>query len=263
MMRSWIRAAVGAVGVLAVTAAPASAENVNSVTGKVTAGSGSASAPLPIDVQFTLSSRNADVADRPLPTKTYVLGMEGVTTFAGAFPACSIAKLKARKGPPSACSKAQLGTGLVKGAAGIVEDETMDESVPCNLKLRVYNMGNGIALRLDGEPPLPKSFKTNKIGCPVPIHTAIPAPFRKVTIDGLPSTELQFTVPKLLMRPLVGWNSALQVVNSTLAKRTAKSGGRTVGYFSSIGCNGGTRSLQVGFIGTDGVRSDASAQPAC
>jgi hypothetical protein len=259
-VKVWIRAPFAALAMLGAVAATANAANVNTVTGKVTpTGAGSASDPLPLQVRFSLRSRSDDVANRPQPTKTYVLGMEGVAAYPGAFPACSIATLKVRKGPPAKCGKAQLGTGLVKGAAGIVEDDTMDESVPCSLTLRVYNMGNGIALRLDGDPPLPKSFKSTKIGCPVPIHTAIPAPLRKVTIDGLPSTELQFTVPKLLMKPLVGWNSALTLVDATLTKRVA--GGK--GYFSSTGCNGGTRTLQVGFIGVDGARLDASTEPAC
>src|SRR6202008_838705 len=101
-------------------------------------------------------------------------------------------------------------------------------------------------------------FKSNKGGCPVPIHTAIPAPFRQVTIDGLPSTELRLTVPKLLMRPLVGRNSALAVGGAAPDRRGAVG----TGCFASIGCNGGTRTLQVGFIGVDGTRSDATAQPA-
>jgi hypothetical protein len=261
------------IGVLAIAglvlASAALAANKNDVSrGLVTpAGAGSPSHPLPIAVQFGLSSRAEDSKLRPLPTKTYVLGMEGVTAYPKAFPACGLAKLKRRKGPPSGCAKAQLGTGLVKGAAGIVEDDTIAESVPCNLKLRVYNAGNGIALRLDGDPPLPTGFKSSKIGCPVPIHTAIPAPFRTVTIDGLPSTELAFTVPKVLAQPLDGWNSALTLVNVDLEKRTARTrvGGamRTVGYFSATGCAGGERSLQVAFIGSDGVRSEAAATPGC
>jgi hypothetical protein len=260
--------AIAAVGGLTVASA-ASAANTNEVSRGLTSpvGAGSMSRPLPIGVQFGLRSRAENPRLRPLPTKTYVLSMEGVTANAKAFPACGLAKLKRRKGPPARCAGAQLGTGLVKGAAGIVEDDTIAESVPCNLKLRVYNIGNGIALRLDGDPPLPAGFKSNKIGCPVPIHTAIPAPFRRVTIDGLPSTEMQFTVPKVLAHPLEGWNSALTLVNVDLERRTTqvRVGGakRTVGYFSAVGCTGGERSLQVGFIGTDGVRSEASATPAC
>lgn len=252
-----------------VLASVALAANRNDVSrGEVTpAGKGSASRPLPIQVRFGLRSRAESSKNRPLPTKTYVLGMEGVVAYPRAFPVCGIAKVKRRKGPPRSCAEAQVGSGLVKGAAGIVEDDSISESVPCNLRLRVYNIGNGLALRLDGEPPLPPGFTSNRLGCPVPIHTAIPAPFRKVTIDGLPSTELQFSVPKLLARPLDGWNSALQVVNVDLEKRTARVrvGGalRTVGYFSSIGCTGPDRLLQVAFLGEDGARSDATATPGC
>jgi hypothetical protein len=230
-------------------------------------GAGNLRRPLPIAVQFDLRSRAENSKLRPLPTRTYILGIEGVRIFAKSFPACSLTKLKRHQGPPASCTDAKLGSGLVKGAAGLEEDETIAESVACNLKLILYNTGNSLALRLDANPPLPTGFKSNKIGCPVPIHTAVPAPSRSVTIDGVPSTELRFTVPDLLMHPLEGWNSALQLISLKLEKRNARirigAATRTVGYVSAIGCAGGRRSFQVHFIGTDGVHSGASTTTVC
>lgn len=260
-MRPALRTIIGVVAIALVMPPGASAANINTVTGGVApVGPGSANDPLPIGVKFALKSRNESSENRPLPTKTYVLGVEGVQANPGAFPSCSIKKLRVRRGPPATCGRSQIGRGIVRGAAGIVEDQTMAESVPCNLRLRVYNMGSGMALRLDGDPPLPGSFRSTKIGCPVPIHVAIPAPFRRIVIDGQPSTEMRFTVPRLLMRPLAGWNSGLMVVDATVDRLVSESG---KGYFAATGCSGGTRALNVGFVDINGRRADASADPRC
>ena len=59
----------------------------------------------------------------------------------------------------------QVGVGLVKNAAGPVipgpgGERALSDSSPCNLRLRLYNDGDGMTLRLDSD------------GRPVPIDTS-------------------------------------------------------------------------------------------
>lgn len=228
---------------------------------------GRAEHPLPVSVRFGLRVTEDDPTKRPAPTETYVMGTEGVVAFPGAFPSCSMAQLRPLRGPARACRDALVGGGLTKGAAGLAEDDAIKESVPCNLRLRVYNTGDGMALRLDGDPPLPPSFRSNKIGCPVPIHKAILGRLRTTTIDGVRSTDLSYTLPRLLLHPLEGWDGALRVTNVDLRRMTARArvNGRlhTVGYSSAVGCNGDERTVRAAFIDEQGERSEITRTTGC
>ena len=143
----------------------------------------------------------------------------------------------------------------------------MAESLPCNLRLRLYNTGAGIALRVDTDTPVPRNFKSRAIGCPVPIHTAIRGELTQSTIDGTASMGLGFTLPKRLLRPLADWVGALQLVDASLTRQTAmarvKGRLRSVGYFSSVGCKGTTRTMRAAFIDENGNRVEATRAVAC
>ena len=143
----------------------------------------------------------------------------------------------------------------------------MDESLPCNLQLRLYNTGKGVSLRIDTDPPVPRNFQSRKLGCPVPMHTAIQGRFVKTTIDGLPAMDLTFTLPKLLLQPLEDWEGALQLVDAALPRATAttriKGRLRSVGYFSAVGCRGPTRTARAAFTDESGNRAEATRTVAC
>jgi hypothetical protein len=69
------------------------------------------------------------------------------------------------------------------------------------------------------------------------------------------SDELRFTVPQSLLPP-GGLDRVVQFVESQVRKRTAmkRIGGRNrrVGFYSSVGCKGNQRSIQVTFIDESG-----------
>lgn len=231
------------------------------------AGKGSAARPLPVKVRFGLKVGEEDRRLRPAPVETYVIGAEGMVAFPQAFPACSLRKLRRRRGVPRACAEAKVGGGLVKAAAGLREDVSMESSVPCNLRLGVYNSGRGVALRLDSGPPLPPGFKSDRVGCPVPVHTAIGGRLVETRIDGVRSTDLRFSLPRLLLEPLDGWDGALRVVDVTIGPRTEgvrlRGRAREVAYYSSVGCRGGGRTVRAVFIDQLGGRAEVTRTAKC
>jgi hypothetical protein len=230
-------------------------------------GAGSQVRPLPVQARFGIGVHEQDPRTRPASIETYVIGTEGVVAFPKAFPTCSLRQAKRRRGPARACKAAQVGGGQVRAAAGLVEDTRMRESLPCNLRLRLYNTGRGVALRLDADTPVPPNFRSRRLGCPVPVHTAIAGSFDRATIDGLPAIDLRFSLPPQLLRPLEGWEGALQLVDATLEAHTARTRvngrTRTVGFFSAIGCEGGERTTRAAFIDGDGARSEATRTAKC
>jgi hypothetical protein len=230
-------------------------------------GKGSAARPLPVVVRFGLRVRSDDADKRPAAVTTYVIGSEGVVAFPRAFPSCSLSQAKRRRGPSGACKTAKVGQGVIRAAAGLEDDDTIAQSVPCNLQLRVYNTGAGVALRLDADPPIPPSFKSRRDGCPVPVHTAIRGVFKQTSIGGMVAMDLSFTLPDLLLHPLEDWEGALQLVDATLGGHTAQTRihgkARSVGFFSAVGCHGGQRTTRAAFINAKGERSEATRNVRC
>jgi hypothetical protein len=233
----------------------------------VPAAGGSPARPLPVRSHFTLGVDEQDPSKRPASIKTYVIGTEGVLAFPKPFPSCSVAQAKRRRGPARACAAAQVGGGQVRAAAGLKEDDRMSESFACNLRLRLYNTGRGVALRLDTDPPEPPSFTSKRLGCTASLHTAIAGRFDRVTIGGRASVDLRFTLPPSLLSPLPGWEGALQVVDVKLDARSARTRvagqSRSVGFFSAIGCKGGERTTRAAFIDGDGTRAEATRTERC
>jgi hypothetical protein len=226
-------------------------------------GKGSAARPLPVGVLFGLRVSEADRALRPTPIETYALAAEGLVVRPGAFASCTLRKLGRRRGVPRECAKAKVGHGLVRGAAGLAEDQTLEGSVPCNLKLGVYNTGKGMALRLDGEPPVPRGFGSKRLGCPVPVHLAIRVRTVETTIDGVKSTELRYKLPDLLLHPLDGWDASLRLVEVNLEREVVRRGRRKVGFYSAVGCNGAERTVRVVFVDPQGARAETTRTTGC
>lgn len=257
--------AVVATGAVLVVAGAAGAANKYGVA-RVDispSGKGSPARPLPVGVLFGLRVREDDPTLRPTPIESYALAAEGLVVSPGSFARCSLSRLGRRGGVPRACDRAKVGGGLVRGAAGLAEDQTLEGSVPCNLRLRVYNTGAGMALRLDGQPPVPPGFASKRLGCPVPVHLAIRVRTVETMIDGVESTELRYTLPDLLLHPVDGWDASLRLVEVSLDRKRARRGRRTLGFYSAVGCNGAERTVRVVFVDPHGGRAEATRAAVC
>lgn len=260
-----ISLAVVATAAVLVLAGAAGAANEYAIprVGVLPSGKGSAARPLPVGVLFGLRVSEDDPALRPAPIESYALAAEGLVVRPGSFPSCSLRKLGRRRGVPRECGRAKVGGGLVRGAAGLAEEQTLEGSVPCNLRLRVYNTGAGMALRLDGQPPVPPGLGSKRLGCVVPVHLAIRVRTVTTRIDGVRSSELRYTLPDLLLHPLDGWDASLRLVEVRLDRKLAGKGRRTRGFYSALGCSGAERTVRVVFVDPGGGRAEATRAAAC
>ena len=263
--RSLALAVAATAVVLAAVAGVAGAANKYGIAGVgiTPSGKGTANRPLPVGVTFGLRVSEDDPALRPSPIESYALAAEGLVVRPRPFASCSLRKLRRRRGVPRECDRAKVGGGLVRGVASLEEDQTLEASVACNLRLGVYNTGTGMALRLDGQPPIPPSLMSKRLGCTVPVHLAIRVRAVETKIDGVRSTELRYKLPDLLLHPLDGWDAALRIVNVRLDRRLAKRGRRTLGFYSEVGCNGPERTVRVVFVDPQGERAEATKDAAC
>jgi hypothetical protein len=135
------------------------------------------------------------------------------------------------------------------------------------LQLTLYNLGYGIAIRLDADDITKPTSQDGPIGCIVKTHRAIEAKFKNVKIGGVQSASLNFDVlPELLHNS----GLAITVANTTsnLPKKTTKvkidGKKKTVGYYSSIGCGKkNKREIRVTFIDENGVSTNESKKVGC
>lgn len=245
-MRKLHLLAVTVVALLALgTVAFAAQVNTYSVTGSTSpAKPGSKRQPVPIALKFAYTVGEQS-GQRPSPVKRYTIGFSGVRSNGALFPKCTAAKINAAGGDRGCPKGSAVGSGTVVNAAGVTSNPA-DTSIPCNLRLTIYNSGrNQAALYLKGDPPQ----------CAVSISQAIPA--RYVRFPG--GTALQFDVPPSLLHPLTGIDNAVVKVQSSIRKLKAKGHG----YYESIGCKGSKRPIVVTFQTEAGQRSTASTQARC
>ena len=246
---------------------------------------GSAANPVPVSLDFDFTVADENAANRGIPLKEYRIGAEGLVTYPKSFPSCSGGTSGANNPDPAAaaraCKKARVGGGLIKALIGARNNPT--SSANCVLSLNLYNLkpGNygdagkvgktgGLAIRLDGDPPPPPSIDDQFKGqCLAAQHAAIIAPYKTVTIKGVKSSELQFTVPSELLHPAQGLDVTVRDVTSSIKKIvskkaiTIKGKKRKVGFYSAIGCKGGKRSIQVTFVSETGQRSPVTKDVKC
>jgi hypothetical protein len=271
-MRKFLIAAVAAVTVLAV-AAVAYAANEYTVDGKTSPrGKGKPTKPLPVSLAFDYTVKDENPAFRGTPVEKYFIGAEGLVTYPERFSTCSGgtdgANNPALATVKKVCKKARVGGGVIMAYGGATADQTV--KLNCVLELNLYNLkpGNygdrgkitkkqgGLAIRVDGvQTPadqIPELHPRHKGKCVLPQNEAILAPYKSVRIKGVKSDELQFTVPQSLLHPAPGNETVVQDVTSKIKKLTARKriGGknRRIGFYSSIGCKGRQRSIQVTFI---------------
>jgi hypothetical protein len=256
-MRKLVLAAITAVAVIAV-AGVAYAANTYTLDSGTTKpkGVGTPAKPVPKGVDFDYSVGTTD-GTRPSPVKKYSIRFQGLVSYAKFFPKCTFsqASQKSLAAVQASCKKAAVGGGVVENQFGATSDTTQKNQ--CNLKLRLYNLGSGLAIRLDRE---------NVGDCAVDPATAINARFKRMKLKGKPTDALNFTVPDNLTHPIPGIDNAVVRAQSNVKvlkkKVTVKGKRRTVGLYSSVGC-GKKRLIQVGFTAESGEKATANRTAPC
>jgi hypothetical protein len=285
-MRKFLIAAVAAVSVLAV-AAVAYAANVYTVDGSTSPrGKGTPSKPLPVSLNFDYTVADENPANRGTPVEKYFIGAEGLVTYPEEFPTCPYstatgggANAQDASVAKRACRKARVGGGIIKAYAGPAQNQTV--KLNCVLELNLYNLKPGnygirgkvskkhgaLGIRVDAvQASIPNLNDEHKGKCATAQNEAILAPYKPVKIKGVPSDELQFTVPQSLLHPS-GLDTVVQFVESQVQKKVARKriGGknRRVGFYSAVGCKGNQRSIQVTFISETGQRTPVTKNKPC
>jgi hypothetical protein len=241
--------AVLAIAAVAALAGTALAVNVYRVhLGSTTVkGKGSKANPIPTGLRFGFQVEESDSSKRATVIEKYAIGSEGLVTNPKLFPKCAFSDMDSEASVPAKCNKALVGTGLVKNAAGPSTDQSLSSSTPCNLRLRLYNNGSGMIIRLDGGPPAPPNFESDQVGCVLPLHTAINAKFRKRTIAGVTASDLVFTVPQNLKHPLAGTDNSIRRSDNLIKLKVKRVRGERRGFYEKVGCKGRTRTVRAQF----------------
>ena len=270
-MRKLSIAAMTAIAALAL-AGVALAANIYTVDGSTKpSGKGSPAKPLPIQLSFDFQVESDDPSVRGTPIETYAIGSEGLVTYPKVVKSCTFSQANRDGSIDPKCNKAKVGSGLVQNVVGPGADPTI--KIFCNLKLGLYNISGlgkngGMAIRLDGDPKEPPLADPNDktINCPTPIHGAIKAKFVKTKIAGLPASDLRFSVPPELLHPS-GLDTTVRNTVSKILKKTGKvkikGKSRKVGFYSSIGCKGGKRTIQATYTDEQGDVFKATKQKKC
>ncbi|HEY6779742.1 MAG TPA: hypothetical protein VI111_02240 [Thermoleophilaceae bacterium] len=272
-MRKLSIAAISAIAVLAFSGV-AYAANLYGLPIASTApkGVGSPTKPVPTGVKFGYTVKDTN-GPRGAPVKTYKIAFQGLTTkYAKNFPTCKFSDT-APDAPlatiDAKCKKAKLGTGRIESlvTTDALAGDPTSVLFYCNLQLTLYNLGYGMAIRLDADNTPQPTSQDGPIGCIVNTHRAIEAKFKNVKIGGVASSSLNFDVPEDLRH-----NSGLSITvgntESTIKKKSTKvkikGKKRAVGVYSSIGCGKGKkREVRVTFVDENGVSSNSSKKVGC
>jgi hypothetical protein len=261
-MRKLLIAALAVVAVFAMTSV-AVAVNVYKVhkAGTTAKGKGSTAKPIPTGITLGFQVSESDPSKRGTVIEKYAIGAEGIVANPKGAPGCPFDSLNDAGPVPTKCKKALVGSGLVKNAAGPSSDQSLSHSSPCNLKLELYNTGKGMVIRLDSQSkPPPPDFNSSEVGCLLPIdgRYSINGSFKKTKIAGVTGSDFRFTVPENLKHPAPGIdNSIRESVNKIFLKKR-KVRGKTVGFYSKVGCKGSKRTTRATFT----TERTATAAPA-
>ena len=238
-MRYLVATGVAMLLIAAVAIAQSTAVNEYTVSGSVTVNGGTKKKPKPGGQKFGFTTKRAD-GTLPAPIEKYSIGFEGGTVTTKAVKAtCTAAKMNAAASDSVCPAKAKVGGGIVNALAGTT-GLTTEGAAPCQLKLTLYNGGNGhMPLWLKGSPP----------ACIADISRSIDAVFVKKPGN---VTALEFTVPEDL-RHVLGLDIAVMDVTSQINKVVGKVGGKKVGFLASTGCKDGKRDIVVTFTDESGA----------
>jgi hypothetical protein len=279
MRKLWM-AVAGAVVLAIAVAGIASAVNTYDVhlANSQAKGKGTTAKPSPAKLRF--GYRVGDTENlRPQVIREYRIAAEGLQSFPDARPTCTFdqASDPAITDPEDlsqACKRAIVGGGTIHNEAGSPDrpdtpQNEREQKLPCDVELTLINISTGdprepktvgqvrrrggIAIRIDTDPP----------ACPIPVHEALAAPFYDVRIQGVSTAELRFRVPDTLAHP-GGLDNSVREVESTVRKKTGfvriRGQRRKVGFYSSVGRKGRTRTVRVTFIDESGVKKTATTQ---
>ncbi len=235
------------------SASTAFAANVYEVTGSVSGRAGSVARPVPIGVNFNYTV-TTDNGQRPSPVKRYRIAFDGLRVNSRAAATCRIAS---SANSDANCSRAsRVGEGFIENATGSSANP-VDRSITCNAALRVYNAGNNRATIFVQGSPTSTNPRTR---CQINLAAPIPARF----VRAGNGSALQFDVPNSLLHPAPGLDNAVIRVQSNIRRITRRIGGRTRGFFESVGgCRAGRRAISVTFTPESGATSTDTAQVPC
>jgi hypothetical protein len=255
-------AIVGAVLVAALSfTAVAYAVNVYKVTPVSTTpgGKGTASKPKAKSVKFGFTAKDS-TGIAATPVKKYSIQFEGLKSYASHFPKCTFSQANGSK-HKSACKDAKVGGGYINNSFGAAGSPTPGK---CPVKLTLYNLGTGLALRLDGSP-------TTKVPglsgtCPITVAQAIKSTFTSKSVGGVTGSALTFSPQNNVLHPS-GLNNAVATTVATVSGKTTKvkirGKTRRVSLLSSVACSGSTRTISVSFTDEKGSTVPASATTKC
>lgn len=261
-MRKLLIAALAVAAVFAMSSV-AVAVNVYQVhkAGTTAKGKGTSAKPIPTGITLGFQVSESDATKRGTVIEKYAIGAEGIVANPKGAPACAFDLLNDPGPVPTKCNKALVGSGLVRNAAGASSDQSLEHSSPCNLALELYNTGKGMVIHLDSESkPPPPDFNSRAVGCLLPIdgRYSINGKFVKTKIAGVTGSDFRFTVPENLKHPAPGIdNSIRESVNKIFLKKK-KVNGKTVGFYSKVGCKGNKRTTRATFT----TERTATAAPA-
>ena len=248
--------AVLAIAAAVAVASVAYAANVYTVNGSTTArGKGSGAKPIPTGIKLSFQVTETDSSKRATVVQKYALGAEGLVTNPKLFPKCSFGDLDDPT-VPSRCGKAQVGSGIAKNAAGASNDPALADSAGCNLAIRLYNTGSGMAIRLDAEQRI-VPIDSDQIGCALPIHTSINGKFVQRKIGGVRASDFTFSVPQNLKHPLPGIDNSIRRADTNVKLKAKTVNGKRRGFYEKIGCKGSTRLTRGTFV-TEATASQAA-----
>jgi hypothetical protein len=279
-MRKLSIAALALAAVMAVAGVAYAANTYTvSLAKSKSASKGTVAKPSPASLDFGYQVGDTENL-RPQVVNQYRIAAEGLETYPKAFPSCTFDQATDPTAGSSSqlsakCKKAIVGTGTIHNEAGAPNDRTAKLTCDVNITLINISTGDprfpstlkqikkrgGMAVRID-QPQ--KNGVDDPAKCPpVGLHQALAAPFYDVKLDGIKTAELRFGVPSTLTHPS-GIDNAVREVVSHIKLRTAKTkiGGktRTVGYYSSVGKKGKTRTVRVTFIDESGAKKTATKQ---
>jgi hypothetical protein len=274
-MRKLLIAALALAAVTAVAGVAIAANTYEVHLARGSQGVGTLEKPIPTKLDF--GYRVGDTENlRPFVIREYRIAAEGTRYYPDARPTCTFA---AATDPTvtdpaqlsSKCRAAKVGVGTIANLAGAPTDRS--QKLACNVKLTLINISNGdprypktvsqirkrggMAIRIDTDPP----------DCPISVHEALAAPFYDTKIEGIPTSELRFSVPDTLAHPGGLDNSVVEVtsrIQKLTGKVTVKNGKpvaaakRTVGFSSLVGRKGNKRTVRVTFVDESGAKSTAT-----
>jgi hypothetical protein len=269
--------ALASLGVVASVAWAANVYEVHKADSSV--GKGSVGGPLATFFEFGFKSRNAVSNRRPDVSKGFKIAAEGAVAYPDARPKCTFEQandpnVTRPADLPRACRRAIVGSGTIDNEIGATNSP--EERAQCDVQVTLLNLSNGdtrfpktvkqirkrggLGVRIDTDPP----------DCIASVHESLAAPFYDTKIQGIPTTELRFSVPDPLLHPGGVLSLAITEVDTTISKKTGRvvvengkpqpAAKRRVGFYSLVGRKGRTRTLRVTFMDESGAKTTETKQ---